>query len=225
MLHFNCQNSKPTANPSPHMTRFYFIFLLFFLLVVLTHLTAFHSGFMEDDNLVLNGYSRNIKYIFHGLMLNSTGTVFRPMLYGLFSLEYFFFGDDAEGYRWVSLILYAGVGTAICFFIHRVFENKWLAYLTAFFFTIHPVNQNIVNAFSSSYIDLQVIFTLACLYWGGVKSFSFKNIVIALSYFMLALLCHETAAAIPIYLFSFCVIVQKRSWRKQQAHAPCLVFF
>ncbi len=200
-----------------------FIFLLFFVLIALTHLSSLSSGFMEDDFLVLNGGSKNLGHLLQNLLPNSSEVVFRPLLYIIFGLEYFFFGHAVNGYHWVSWAFFAGACTAIYFFVKYAFRHNLLAVLTAVLYALHPINQNSVNSFSSSYINLYVVFTLGCIYWGSCRPFSYRNIFFSQALFILALLCNETTIMIPLYVLAFATVVQKQPWRK--ALSVCAVFF
>ncbi len=199
-----------TLTPKKHLG---LVFLIAVAVVANTYASSFNSGFMEDDFLLLKGSARNLKQLLNDCM-SMNDVVFRPFLKGIFGIEYFFFGFNPDGFRWVNILLFSSACTGVYFFVLNAFNDRRLACLTALFYAIHPINQNMVLAFSSSYLSVQVLLTLASIYWGAVKPYSIKNVGLALVFFILALCCHETAMLIPFYILTYLLIVRREILRR-----------
>ena len=108
------------------------------------------------------------------------------------------FGELAWPYHLVNLLLFCAAAFLIYFFARKVLEDEQAGILAAFFYLVHPINGLVVNFVTASVFSAQVILMLASMcFWVGKGLLSKAA---GIFFFVLALMCHETAMALPLYL-------------------------
>ena len=195
-------------------------FLLFFLLFgLLIYFPGFHVDFMIDDRGFMGDNIRNIKHVLSSFVSGSTDMVYRPLVYVFVRVGYFLFGSDPFGYHVLNLVVLVLACLCMYGFFSRVFGNKPLGFLTALFFLVHPINHYLVDYVTTGYFCLQVIFMLGCIYWGAHKDFGLKNFILSLGCFVFAVLCHETAMALPFFILCFLLFAKRQPLPKALARS------
>lgn len=83
------------------------------------------------------GFRKGLLYLF---CYDTTDFHYHPITYLSMSLDYYFFGMHAWVYKLHNLILHLICGLLLFYFIQLLFKNRWIAFLVALFFLIHPMN-------------------------------------------------------------------------------------
>jgi len=150
--------------------------------------------------------------------------VFRPITQALNALPAFFFGKNAFVYRVMNLLLFFLACVSIYELLNVLFKNSLLALLAAVLFCIHPINGVLVNYITATGYSVFVIsinFALLC-YLKAQREVKKRYYAVCIIFFLIALLCHETAIAFPLYLGAvlICVFHQER----KKVFYSCLPF-
>jgi lipoprotein NlpI len=87
------------------------------------------------NSLIKNFAFENVKRIFTQVYFSN----YQPLHLFSYLIEYHFFGLDASGYHWVSLIMHC-VNILLVLWIAKLFtKNNYVAFFTALFFAITPM--------------------------------------------------------------------------------------
>lgn len=126
---------------------------------------------------------------------------YRPLSILSFMLDYHLWGRDPFGYHLENLLLHGLVAVFVFLLADAAFGDRVLASLAAMLFAVHPVHSESVSFVSARNNLLCSAFSFASLLalWrsrGGRRRWLFG----ALASFSLALLCKESAVAIPPFL-------------------------
>ncbi len=167
--------------------------------------------FWDDDDFILqNQYIKDWQYtpnffkenIIAGSGLHSN--YWRPVLLGVFSVEWYLWEDWPVGYHAVNLIFHIANGLLLFFILHRLFNNYFYSFFPALIFLIHPLQTEAVSYVNGLGDSLSVFFMFVGL-WLFIKAITniskpyFKNwqYYISVLCYILALMCKETAIIMP----------------------------
>jgi tetratricopeptide (TPR) repeat protein len=190
---------------------------------------SLHSPFMIDDHGFFDEKMRNPKYLYIqfipdkeaalGIEDQKSDSYYRPLAHIIPMLCYLTFKDNYVGYHAFNLLLFCGAAFFIFLFLEMLFKERWIAFWAGFFYLVHPINGVVVNYITASVFPAQVIFMLASL-WCVIKiatspSAPRNDMVLratAILFFALAIMCHETAMALPFYLVLLLVCARGQTW-------------
>ena len=141
---------------------------------LLLYFNSLNNKFMMDDYVFLkNPVYSGTKYVLsqwnpyreevRGVLRGQLGGFYRPMTHIVYDLCYSTFKDDVWKYHLLNLFLFAFAASLIYLLIVKLTQNESLAFLSGFFYLIHPVNGIIVNYISASVFAFQVICTLSAI--------------------------------------------------------------
>ena len=137
---------------------------------------------------------------------------FRPLFNTLFILNYALFGTAPWGWHLVNVLIHAGVTLLVFVVAREMIGRNWVAALTATLFAVHPSHAESVAWVSGITDPLMMLMLLPAFYFylrfrkQGLK----YQIVCALAFFFLGLLCKETAVALPVVV-AFCELFYFKS--------------
>ncbi|MBF0122037.1 MAG: hypothetical protein HQL21_01350 [Candidatus Omnitrophica bacterium] len=181
------------------------------------------NGFLGDDMLLFlqnSFYSSfdNVKTLFsasynttsdnlllHSQMNKGSGSVaYRPVL----SMTYFFdavlWGRNPFGFHLTNLIIHTVNVCLVYNFIFRLFGLYGLSFLTALFFSIHPVQSEAICAIgyrADLLVTLWVL--LSAISWMAFRRGKMAGFLGAILFYLLALLSKESAAFLPFWFLVF----------------------
>ena len=182
--------------------------------------------FWDDNDFILNnGYVKNWHYtpnffkenIIAGANLYSN--YWRPVLLGVFSIEWHLWGARPVGYHAVNLLFHLMNGLLLFIILQKLFRNYFLSFLPALIFLVHPLQTEAVSYANSLGDSLSVFFILLGLWMfllalSNVNRPYFKNwqYYVAVVMYPLALMSKEMAIIMPallglIWWFADCYIV------------------
>ena len=204
----------------------------------LTYSNALHGPFMVDDHSFFDERMKNIKFLKYQFMPDRDHALgiggghpevyYRPLALAIPMLCYLAFGEHTFYFHVFNLILFCLTSFFIYVFVATIFKDRWLGFLTGLFFLVHPINGIVVNFITASVFPVQVIFMFASLSSviaseRSERSNLFK--LLSIFFFALALMCHETSMALPIYAFCLLFLVQGYRWREALIKClPMLIF-
>ena len=183
------------------------------VLVLLSFITygniLLNKLFYDDEELIYrNAYVQNLRFFpkyFTENMIAGAGQIsnmYRPLLLTSFALDYFIWGNNPLGYHLTSIFLHAANSILIFLLIATLFKNKFLAFLTAIFFIIHPVQTETIAYASGRTDPLFSFFALSSLLLSlaflGSKKQRILKYLAAIILFVFALLSKETAIILPL---------------------------
>jgi protein O-mannosyl-transferase len=125
--------------------------------------------------------------------------LYRPLTLYSFALNYALNGLNPAGYHAVNVALHALVCVLVWLFVRRLFDDDWIAGLTAVLFAVHPVHAEAVAGIVGRGEILSAGFLLGALLIllprpGPPGA---KRVWLSLPFFMAALLAKETAVCYP----------------------------
>src|SRR5450631_3435735 len=148
---------------------------MFLVLGLLLFSNSLNNKFLLDDYVFLNNaISSNIKYILTSLNPNldqalgvldthSSHRYYRPMASMIWNFCYAVFKHNPWQYHFFNLFLFIFAATLLYLLLVKITKNLNLAFFTAVFFIIHPLNGIVVNYISDCVYSLEVIFILGTI--------------------------------------------------------------
>jgi protein O-mannosyl-transferase len=179
--------------------QWYLVLLL--AVVVVAYGSALANGFTQDDDLYIFKNSAVTAPSWKGLFTpNQVSSVFRPVTFGSFALNWAVHGNQPLGYHAVNLVLHAAA-TLLLFLVLRILlepaaEASVLALAAALLFAVHPIHTEAVTSIVGRSELLAAVFLLAA--W----ILHLRDLpVLAVICLVLALLSKESAVAfLPLVL-------------------------
>lgn len=207
---------------------------LLILLAVIPYLNTLLNGFVYDDGpqILGNPYIRSfghLKEIFGTSVWSYKGEIgvtnyYRPMMTFGYLICYQLYGPLAYGFHLANLLLHASTVCILFFVSIEMFEDRWLAWLAAGLFALHPIHTESV-AWIAAVTDLQVTLFYLLGFWcylrvarpGGGKSQRAQfGMVLCLG---LGLLSKEQALTLPmlatLYEHFYRDDRQETTWRQK----------
>ncbi len=188
--------------------------LIIFLVVAGFFVFAFnlHNVLFWDDadwivnNPAVHGLSwQNVDFWFTHNTLAGIGlksNYYRPFLFFTFAINYIIGGIKPFSYHLLSNLIHIGNAILVFSILYLVFKKRLVAFLTALFFLIHPLQTEAITYISGRGDPLTVFFILSALllffmaerrglFWGSWQRW------LSLISLVLALLSRETAIIFP----------------------------
>src|SRR5262245_45119857 len=216
-------------------------------LALLTSINTLRNDFAIDDSQMVlnNALVRSIAnipraFVVSGWAYSSSDirfaqdTFYRPLLNVILTIEYALFGPTPWGWHLTNVLLHSLVTLLVFLVFDELTGRKWLALIAATLFAVHPVHAESVAWVSGVTDPMMSVFALGAFYC-YVRYRRSRNIyLIAGSWalFLGALMCKETALALPV-MIEYCELglfnessrVKSRSVSAAKMAAPFLVVY
>jgi Flp pilus assembly protein TadD len=178
-----------------------------------------HNGFMVDDHAFFDEKMRNIKYLFYqflpdkeialGIEDKKGDSYYRPLAHVVPMLAFLVFGNNVVGYHALNIVLWALAAWMVFIFLRALFEDPLLAFAAAFIYMVHPINGVVVNYITADVFAVQIICMVGSL-WFLLRG----PVFLAVGFFVLAIMCHETAMTLPFYAFIILMTARQKNWKE-----------
>ena len=187
---------------------------------VLAYVGTLAFGFVYDDKPVIvdNVAIRSWRLVAHdlipqisaGIAAPSSGTFYRPVTLLWMRLNYAIFGLNPAGWHFAMLAGHVLMTYLVFVAVRKLSDNRNTAAIAAILFGLHPVHVENV-AWLSSVNDLLMSVLLLASFLAFLNFRDGKKLWMAPSVllFGLALLSKETAAAFPLLILGFAVILAR----------------
>jgi tetratricopeptide (TPR) repeat protein/uncharacterized membrane protein (UPF0136 family) len=196
-------------------------FLLFLVLTVITFSPVFKAGFVnwDDDQYVVG--NENIKSLEHigKYMMEPVAGYFHPFTLLTMALDYSISGGSAHWFHIVNILIHLINIVLVFIFVQRLFEGKkWIPFITALLFAIHPLHVESVAWISERKDLLYCAFFIGglILYLNYLKKSDVKLLIGVFFLFLMSLLSKPAAVVFPLALvaidFYFNRLKQKRTY-------------
>ncbi len=202
-------------------------FLSVFLLLLMTAGVTFHNSIdnpfcIDDHGLIFADKMlqswKYLKYYFFpdaqglvGTSLRGSSSYYRPLAHVIPGICSWFFEKNPRGYHLINIIFLAMAGVSVFACVEELTKKRGIALMASVLFVAHPINGLMVNYITASVFAFQIMFMcwaiIFLLKWAegeGLAAFVF-TIISTIG----AIWCHETAAALPIYMFAVLMVVCK----------------
>ncbi len=126
-------------------------------------------------------------------------------------------GDNPLYYHWISLILFYISGISLYELVNILWKNRRMAWIASGLFCAHPINGilvNYINASGYSVLIFSLNFSLINYLTGEERKNANTFRFFSLLWFIVALLCHEVAAAYPFYLAALLLFIKKYNFKR-----------
>jgi len=140
----------------------------------------------------------------------------RPLTVISLMVDFFVFGQNPFGYHLINLILHGLNAILLFLFVYNLTRNRIAGLLSALFFSLHPIQSEVVNIASFRADLLFVFFMLVFLNLINVLKNKKENkriliIVLMFVAFICALFAKENAIVIPVVLFAYILFFYKET--------------
>ncbi len=196
------------------------VYLILFLLVFLSFAVRIHSlrsSFVLDDYRLIidNSFIQNTSNFF--VLLNPKNFFdVLPVVCGarpvsLLSLmtDFALFGYSPAGYHFVNLLLHCLNSVLLFLFVLGIKKKYGFAFFAALFFSLHPIQSEVVNVASFRADLLAVFFILVFLNFANMLRNTNDNkpkiVILMIAAFLCALFSKENSVIIPFILLPYCV--------------------
>jgi len=206
------------------------VFLLLFLLGFMVYFNSLNNKFLMDDFYFLrNPFLSGTKFIPsqwnpYGVqalgVIDRQGTLsyYRPMTHMLYDASYAVFRNNFWQYHLFNLFLFVIAASMVFQLIVKLSGDQNLAYLTALFYLIHPINGIVVNYISAGVFPLEVIFILSTilLLWESLErkknqALYFLSLLVS----FLSLFWHESGIMNPFYVSAVILLFRDDPFKKK----------
>ncbi|MEW6213122.1 MAG: tetratricopeptide repeat protein, partial [Acidobacteriota bacterium] len=190
------------------------------LLAILASINTLWCGFAADDSyqVLRNAFIKNLSNIpraftssvwafVSGEIIFTVDSYYRPLFSVLFSINYALFGTSAWGWHLMNVLIHAAVAFLVFTVVNELCENRWLAFVTAALFAVHPAHVESVAWISGVTDPVMSIFLLLGFYFylryrkNGRK----LSLAAVAGFYFLALLNKETSLALPV-IIAYCEV-------------------
>lgn len=190
------------------------------LLAILASINTLWCGFAADDSyqVLRNTFIKNLGNIpraftssvwafVSGEIIFTVDSYYRPLFSVLFSINYALFGTSAWGWHLINVLIHAAVTLLIFAVINELCENRWLAFITAALFAVHPAHAESVAWISGVTDPVMSVFLLLSFYFylRYRKTGRKRSLAAVAGFYFLALLNKETSLALPV-IIAYCEV-------------------
>lgn len=176
---------------------------------IYSHQFLWDDEFLIQENVFIRSW-KNLPQIFStcsGAGAGRLDNFYRPMQLVVYTTVHSLFGFQPWAFLLTNVLFHLAAGVLIFLLIKKIFKKNLLAFLTALFWIIHPVQTEAVTYISGIADPLFVFFSL--ISFNFYLNFRQKRqgyfLAFSLVFFILALLSKETAVVLPglLILYEF----------------------
>jgi tetratricopeptide (TPR) repeat protein len=185
------------------------------LLTALVYINIIGNKFVWDDLTFIIKWpvTRNIDLAayFAGELPEKHEGVYRPLRTVFYALSYKLFGLNSHGYKVQAITLHV-VGTlAVFLLVQAITKDKWVAYLTALLFGVHPVHTESVDFTAASFDMFAPVFILFSIYFYAkfLDTQRYSNLFITIFFGISGILSGEAALPWPFLIFLYYLFFRK----------------
>ncbi|MGJ0309417.1 hypothetical protein [Aliarcobacter cryaerophilus] len=195
------------------------IFLILFLLYVLSF-NSIYSGFIQEDWLLIKNYTfSEILTIFYSSWSEIyRQEYFRPLVIVSYAVDYKIFGLNFIGHHISHLVYYSIMLVLLYLSILKFSKNNIIAFLTTFIFLINPISAYHSEVLTQRTDVLGLLFAIMSFYMFLFYRDSDKNskayLMLTVLLYLLALLSKETYL-IYVGLIFFMMLNDKKRYEKK----------
>lgn len=202
------------------LTSGFMIGLYLFVILCSAFLPSLSNFFVADDFTWLHWAATATLPDVGGYFIEAQNFFYRPLSKSLVVLLYSFLSFQPGGYHMFTLVLHFLAVIAVYLLATKLLKNKFLGFLTAIIFLLHPSHSENIYWFSTISVTLGTVFILYAVY--SFIQFreqkSTKAIFSYLGAFLLsifAFISYEIAVILPILFIAVDLLIAKpkRSWK------------
>ena len=167
--------------------------------------------FLVRDNISIRSFS-HAEDIFKSYLASSSGNrnnFYRPVQELSYMADYFLWGNDPMGFHLTNIILHTTCAILLYALMLRIFSGTAVAFVTALFFGVHPVNTEAVTYVAGRADPLYLLFFLLSIifflrsphFLKNARSVKIPYYSASLLCFALAILSKEIAIVLPLFLW------------------------
>jgi len=212
--------------------------LFFGLLCFLTYSNSLNAPFMMDDHALITRnvaiyhplkYTQlDLKLSFAGEELGPNDLYFRPVSHGATFVIFNLFGPNPFMFHVINLCFFFLGAVAFFELLNNLHIDRKLSLLAAALLIVHPIFGILVNyKTATGYVILLGAYNISLLAYVRYLANSKKlNLIASLLFYIIALLCHETAIVLPFYLAAILYFKKDTTLKKTfQSLIPFLMIF
>ncbi len=205
--------------------------LLVFLIIAALVMTAYSFMLgapfrsMDDATTIVDNPDirdfKNVPKVLTGSFFGDS-SYYRPLVTISYMMEYHMFGLNAFWFNINNVLLHILNSFCVFALVNRLWNNPSTALAVCLLFAIHPVHWEAVSNISGRSILLNTLYVLMafCLFIDFHKYRRMGFLVGSLASFVLALLCKESAAILPVTLFLYLLFISKEEKKPWFAVVP-----
>ncbi|MBL7825767.1 MAG: tetratricopeptide repeat protein [Saprospiraceae bacterium] len=177
--------------------------LLLITITALTYFSSLENGFVAFDDDKSIWYNPHLKSpSFKGIFGEQLVGMYVPITSLVYVLVYQLFGENAQAYHLISLLVHLLNVWLVFRLIGRIQDKPWVAFFAAFMFGVHPMLSEPISWVSALSTLLFSCFYLIALhlFWTFLENKGQRFYWYALGVFVLAGLSKSAAATLPAAL-------------------------
>lgn len=195
-----------------------FVFLIIAVLVLTAYSFMLGAPFrsMDDATTIVENPDirdfKNVPKVLTGSFFGDS-SYYRPLVTISYMLEYHMFGLNAFWFNFNNVLLHVLNSFCVFALIYRLWNKSSTALAVCLLFAIHPVHWEAVSNISGRSILLNTMYVLMafCLFIDFNKHRRILYLFGSLTSFVLALLCKESAAILPVTLILYLLFLSKEN--------------
>lgn len=191
-------------------------YILIFILAIAQYANTRNHDFAWDDAIVITENSRvqkgwsDIPDLFENIKSGKTEHRYgyRPISLFSFAADVEFFGVNSKASHRISIFYYGVLALLVLLFLQTIFpEQKWVNFLVAVLFVVHPLHTEVVANIKSRDEVLAMSFGLMAMlaYWEGLNKNKWFYYLLGLLFLILAFLSKENGLV-------FCGVAVLLAW-------------
>ena len=220
--------------------------LIISTLSILAFWNTLDNGFVWDDQyiVVANKAIRELSlpniwdfFTSKDVYNFAAGDIYRPLSILSYAFEYRLYGLDSTGYHLTNLIIHTLNSILVYLTIGLISKDRLIAFVTSLLFVVHPIHTEAVAWVKERDELLTLLFFLLALYFYIRRSFnpqgsgqtlrpaSTSPYILALLFYILALLSEEMAITLPFILILHDACFSVNRMRRPKDWLAYLPFF
>jgi len=212
------------------MKKCFKIFLVLFLVGLLTYANGLNNKFLWDDNLILSHPEMSQTHLVFSQWnpheIKYFAGYYRPMAHMVYAFCYGSFKTSYWKYHLLNLFLLVLLSWLIFALVQLLVKDELLAFLTATLFLLHPINGILVNNIVANALTIDIVLMMGAIIL-VFRSLQDKNLwlyLTALWISFLSLLFYDMGILLPLYLGAAILIFRADAFKfKVKILTPFLV--
>lgn len=176
-------------------------------------------GYIRDNNFIKD--PKNMTKLFSIEYFESGELSYRPVVTLSYIIGHYLGGGKSYGYRLLNILLYIFIIITFYFLCVKMFNDKIVAFLSAFFFLAHPVHTEVLMQVSFNEEIFVTLFVLIAFYYHIKDKIIFSSL-----FFLLSLFSKEVGIGFPLIVLFYDIIKNNKiSIKKYIGYFICLILY
>ncbi|OGS39747.1 MAG: hypothetical protein A2551_07765 [Elusimicrobia bacterium RIFOXYD2_FULL_34_30] len=176
-------------------------------------------GYLKNNSFIKD--PKNLTKLFSKEYFESGELSYRPVVTFSYIISYYLLSERPYGYRFFNIFLYIFTVIIFYFLCVEFFNDKTIAFLSAFFFLSHPVHTEVLMQITFNEELFVTLFFLMSFYY-HIKN----KIIFGTLFFLLSMFSKEIGIGFPLVVLFYDIIKSNKiSVKKYIIYFICIVLY